>query len=423
MRTLLRGGLVIDTEPEVVARRATDVLIEDGRIAAVGPDLIADAEAADVEVIDATERIVLPGFVDTHRHLWQTALRGVAVEGDLGFYFERVLGGYGAHFRAEDVAAGNLVGALECLDAGITTVQDYSHVQSSDAHADAALDALRDSGIRAVFGYGPSPLSGGAVSPDGMRRIMGRGSERISLAVAAIGPSFAPFETVRADWELADALGVPVAVHISSSSLAVDPITRLRDAGLLRPNTLYVHGNNLPDSELKLIAESGAAVSVTPSVEARMEIGEPLAGRLRAAGVNLSLGIDVVTTAAGDMFAGMRELLALGYQTFTAADVLRIATLEGARALGLTDVGSLAVGNQADLVLLRSTDLNLVTHLGDPIATVVTSAHPGNVDTVFVGGTAVKRNGELVSPSLAGALDALAESAAYLGSAVLERRT
>ena len=100
------------------------------------------------------------------------------------------------------------------------------------------------------------------------------------------------------------------------------------------------------------------------------------------------------------MFTAMRELLALGYQTFTAADVLRIATLGGARALGLTDVGSLAVGNQADLVLLRGTDLNLVAHLGDPIATVVTSAHPGNVDTVFVGGTAVKRDGELVSSSL-----------------------
>jgi cytosine/adenosine deaminase-related metal-dependent hydrolase len=417
MRTLLRGGLVIDTEPEVVARRQTDVLIEDGRIAAVGPALIGDVEAAGVEVIDATDRIVLPGFVDTHRHLWETALRGVAVDADLGVYLERVIGGYGTRFRAEDVAAGNLVGALECLDAGITTVQDFSHVQSSDAHADAALDALRDSGIRAVFGYGPQPLSGSAVSAVGMRRIMDRASERISLAVAAIGPSFTSFEVVRADWELADSLGVPVVVHISSSALALDPITRLRDAGLLRPNTLYVHGNNLPDSELKLIAESGAAVSVTPTVESRMEMGEPLAPRLRTAGVLVGLGADAVTSGAGDMFTGMRELLALGYQTFTAADVLRIATLEGARALGLTDIGSLAVGNQADLVLLRRTDVNLVAHLGDPIGTVVTSAHPGNVDTVFVGGTAVKRNGSLVSPALPGALDALAESAAYLGSA------
>jgi len=414
MRMLVRGGVVIDTDPEVVARRATDVLIEDGRIAAVGPELIADTAAADVEVLDASERIVLPGFVDTHRHLWQTALRGIAVDADLGMYFERVLGAYGLRFRAEDVAAGNLMGALECVNAGITTVQDYSHVQASPAHADAALDALERSGIRAVFGYGPSPLSGGAVDAGEMRRIMARRSERISLAVAAIGPSFVPLETVRADWELADSLGVPVVVHISSSSQTPDPITQLRDAGLLRPGTLYAHGNKLPDSELKLIAESGASVSATPSVEARMEMGEPLAGRLRAAGVNVGLGIDVVTTTAGDMFTAMHELLALGYKTFTAADVLRIATVGGARALGLSDIGSLAVGNHADVVLLRRTDINMVGGLHDPIATVVTAAHPGNVDTVLVGGTPVKRDGELVSTSVPAAVDALAESTAYL---------
>ncbi|WP_165553518.1 amidohydrolase family protein [Kribbella capetownensis] len=411
MRLLLRGGVVIDTEPEVVARRA-DVLIEDGRIAAVGPDLIVDP--SDLEVIDASERIVLPGFVDTHRHLWQTALRGVTVDDDLGTYFDRVLGSYGSKFRPEDVAAGNLMGALECLDAGITTVQDYSHVQTSPAHADAALDALERSGIRAVFGYGPSPLGGGAVDADEMRRIMECRSDRIGLAVAAIGPSFTAFETVRADWELADSLGLPVVVHISSSSQIPDPITRLRDAGLLRPNTLYVHGNLLPDSELKLIAESGASVSATPTVEARMEMGEPLAGRLRAAGVNVSLGIDVVTSAGGSMFTEMHELLALGYKTFTAADVLRIATVGGARALGLTDVGSLAVGNRADLVLLRHTDINLAGGLRNPIATVVTAAHPGNVDTVLVGGTPVKRDGKLISTSLPAAYEALAESTAYL---------
>ncbi|WP_371405403.1 amidohydrolase family protein [Kribbella sp. NBC_00662] len=409
MRLLLEGGTVIDTFPEVVVRRGTDVLIEDGRIAAVGPGLSVDAE-----VIDASERIVLPGFVDTHRHLWQTALRGITVDDGLGTYFERVLGAYGSRFRAEDVAAGNLVGALECLDAGITTVQDYSHVQRTPAHADAALDALERSGIRAVFGYGPSPLGGGAVDAGEMRRIMSRQSDRLGLAVAAIGPSFAPFETVRADWELADSLGVPVVVHISSSSRTPDPITQLRNAGLARPNTLYVHGNNLPDAELKVIAETGAAVSITPTVEARMEMGRPLAGRLRAAGVDFSLGIDVVTTSGGDMFRAMHEVLALGYQAFSAADVLQLATLGGARALGLADVGSLAVGNKADVVLVRSTDINLVGGLHDPVATVVTAAHPGNVDTVLVGGTPVKRHGHLVSTSLDQALGALAESTAYL---------
>ncbi|MGW6279071.1 amidohydrolase family protein [Kribbella sp. NPDC055071] len=414
MRTVLRGGVVIDTAPEVVARRATDVLIEDGRIAAVGTDLIADLEASDVEVIDASERIVLPGFVDTHRHLWQSALRAIAVDADLGVYFERVLGTYGSRYRPEDVAAGNLAGALECLDAGITTVQDYSHVQSSPEHADAALDSLERSGIRAVFGFGPSPVTGRAVDADGMRRIMPRATGRISLAVAAIGPSFAPLEVAKADWELADSLGLPVVVHISSSSDTPDPITRLRDAGLARPDTLYVHGNNLPDSELKVIAETGAAVSITPAIEARMAMGDPVGGRLRAAGVRFSLGIDAVATSGGDMFRQLHELLALGHETFTAAEILQLATLGGARALGLSEVGSLAVGNQADVILLRRTDLNLAGGLLDPVAAVVTSAHPGNVDTVLVGGTAVKRDGKLISTSVPAALEALAESTAYL---------
>ncbi|MEU4287023.1 amidohydrolase family protein [Kribbella sp. NPDC026596] len=410
MRMLVRGGLVIDTAPEVVVRPDTDVLIEDGRIAAVGSGLVAD----DAEVIDATGRIVLPGFVDTHRHVWQTALRGIGTDGDLGYYFDRVMQARGTRYRAEDVAASNLVGALECVDGGITTVQDYSHVQGSTEFADAAVDALDRSGIRAVFGFGPSPLAGGAVDSDGLRHVLGRVSGRITVAVASLGPAYAPFEYVEADWTLAAELGLPVVTHIDSSELTPTPIAKLREAGLLRPDTLYVHCNNLPESELKLIADSGASVSVAPAVESRLEMGEPVAARLRAAGVGVSLGIDTVTSSPGDMFSVMQQVLALGHRSFTAAEVLQLATVAGARALGLTDVGSLAIGNQADLIVLRSTDLNLAGGLQDPVATVVTLGHPGNVETVLVGGTPVKRDGQVVSTSLPAALDALAESTAYL---------
>lgn len=413
-RLLLRAGLVIDTEPAPVVHRDTDVLIEDGRIAAVGPAL----DVTDAEVIDATDRIVLPGFVDTHRHLWETALRGVAVDADLTIYFERVLGRYGLRYRAEDVAAGNLAGALECLDAGITTVQDYSHAQRTLEHTDAALDALHSSGIRAVFGYGPSPLDARPVDPVGMRHVVGRVSGLVTAAVAAIGPSFVPFDLVQADWELASSLDLPIVVQISSGPVATHPLELLQEHGLLRSNVLYVHGNNLPDSELKLIAESGAAVSITPAVEARMGIGDPPAGRLRAASVTTGLGIDVVTTGAGDMFSAMQSILALGYKTLTAAEVLQIATLEGARALGLADqIGSLRPGKQADLMLLRASDINLIGGLHDPIGTVVTSAHPGNIDTVLVAGTFVKRNGQLQYADLPNALTNLRTSAEYLAAA------
>ncbi len=412
-RLLLRAGLVIDTEPAPVVHRDTDVLIEDGRIVAVGRDL----GVTDAEVIDASGRIVLPGFVDTHRHLWEVALRGTAVDVDLMVYLQRILGEFGSRYRPEDVAAGNLVGALECLDAGITTVQDYSHVQHGIEHADAALDALESSGIRAVFGYGPSPLTGAAVDPAGMRHVVERAAGRITPALAAIGPAYAPFEVVRADWELAASLGVQIAVHIGSGPVSFEPLALLREEGLLRSGVLYVHGNSLPDSELKLIAESGGAMSITPAVESRMEFGDPMAPRLRAAGVTTGLGIDVVTTAPGDMFSAMQSILALGYQSFSAADVLRMATLEGARALGLADqIGSLRPGKQADIILLRADDINLIGGSQDPIGTVVTAAHPGNIDTVLVGGQVVKHDGRLLAPGLGAALEGVRRTVEYLAN-------
>lgn len=149
-----------------------------------------------------------------------------------------------------------------------------------------------------------------------------------------------------------------------------------------------------------------------------MEMGDPMAGRLRAAGVTTGLGIDVVTTAAGDMFSAMQSILALGYKTVSAASALQIATLEGARALGLADqIGSLRPGKQADLMLLRASDINLVGGLHDPIGTVVTAAHPGNIDTVLVAGTPVKRDGRLLYGDLPRALNDLRHSADYLTSA------
>ncbi|MFF1815924.1 amidohydrolase family protein [Kribbella sp. NPDC058245] len=410
MRTLVQGGLVIDTAPEVVVRPETDVLIEDGRIVAVGPGL----SALGAEVIDARGRIVLPGFVDTHRHVWQAALRGIGTEGDLGYYFDHVMQARGTRYRPSDVAASNLVGALECLDGGITTVQDYSHVQGSVEFAEAAVDALDRSGIRAVYGFGPSPLVGGTVDADAMRHVADLASPRITIAVASTGPAYAPFDVVSADWALAASLGLSVVTHIDRSEVTQTPIALLEKAGLLRPTTLYVHCNNLSDDELRLIADSGASVSIAPAVEARLEMGPAVAVRLKSLGVPLALGIDTVTSAPGDMFSLMRQILALGYNSFTAAEVLQLATIAGAQALNLPDVGSLAVGNQADLILLRTTDLNLAGGLTDPVATVVTSAHPGNVETVLVGGTIVKQNGHLVSTPLESALTDLATSTTHL---------
>jgi 5-methylthioadenosine/S-adenosylhomocysteine deaminase len=225
------------------------------------------------------------------------------------------------------------------------------------------------------------------------------------MAAASLGPSNQHLDAVKADWKLADELGLPIVTHVSSGPVNERPIELLRDNGLLHSKILYVHGNSLPDDELAMIGDSGGAVSVTPAVEARLGDGGPLIGRLAAAGVKTSLGVDVVTTVGGDMFGVVRAGLLTSYlgpgPRLTPPDLLRMATLGGAIALGLDDqVGSLKPGKQADVVLLRATDLNLAC-AHDPIGAVVSSAHAGNVDTVLVAGTVVKQDGRLVGHDLA----------------------
>ncbi|GAA5615090.1 amidohydrolase [Streptomyces platensis] len=411
-RLLLRGGLVIDTAPHPVVHPHTDVLVEEGRIAAVGRGLPFDEADTGLEVIDARALIVLPGFVDTHRHMWQAVLRSAAVDESLDSYLGRILGDLSGRFTPADVYTGNLLGALECLDTGVTTVQDFSHVQYTPEHSAAAVEALEEAGIRAVFGYGYPVFDDTARRADWVRDVRTKyfpsREALLTMALTPVGPSFAPPETVREDWLLARELGLPIAVHVTAGPVAMRPIAALQEQGLLTAGTLYVHGNSLPDSELRLIAESGGAVAITPAIEASMRFGAPMAGRLRRAGIPTGLGADAVTSAPGDMFSQMRAALMSSHfdgngdgeadaPTVKAADVLRMATAEGAAALGLADeVGSLGIGKRADLVLLRADALNLAPVAHDPIGAVVTAAHPGNIDTVLVDGRPVKRHGQLL---------------------------
>ncbi|MGW7573123.1 amidohydrolase family protein [Streptomyces sp. NPDC054765] len=444
-RLLLRGGLVIDTAPHPVVHPRTDVLIAEGRIAAVGPDLPLDDTDTGLEVIDARALIVLPGFVDAHRHLWQAVLRSAAVDESLDGYLSRILGDLSARFTPADVYTGNLLGALECLDSGITTVQDFSHVQYTPEHTAAAVEALREAGIRAVFGYGYPVFDETARQADWVRKArtdhFPSHDALVTMALAPVGPSFATPEAVREDWLLARELELPLAVHVQAGPVAQRPVAALQEQGLLTAGTLYVHGNSLPDSELRLIAESGGAVAITPSIEASMQFGTPMAGRLRRAGITTGLGADAVTSAPGDMFSQMRAALMSSHfepverldhadadgdghgdagsraLAVKAADVLRMATLGGAAALGLADeLGSLTVGKRADLVLLRADALNLAPMAHDPIGAVVTSAHPGNVDTVLLAGRPVKRAGRLLYEDLDGVLTEAHHAAERLGA-------
>ncbi|MCC7104443.1 MAG: amidohydrolase family protein [Chloroflexi bacterium] len=434
-RILIRGGSVVTLDPSIGDFGRGDVLVEGETIAAVGPRV----EASDAEVVDATDMVVVPGFVDSHRHTWQAALRGVAADWAIDEYFREILGSFGPVYRPEDVFVGNLAGLAEALDAGITTILDWSHIMNSAEHGDAAVGALEQSGLRAVFAYGlprvVEPEQHAASRADHAARIEQlRGRHfaeehgRIRLALALPAPERLPARLTADDLALGRQLGLRSNLHVGIGHYARQHavIEELDQLGALGADVMYVHCNSLSDRALDLIAASGGAVSISPESELQMGHGFPATGRLLARGIRPSLSIDVVTAVAGEMFTQMRLALqveralahekALGqgrsvdHLELSAREVLEVATVQGARALGLADrCGTITPGKQADLVLLRC-DRPGTLPVNDPVVTAVLFANVGSVDTVLVAGRILKRRGELVGIGLPRLRQQLVES-------------
>jgi 5-methylthioadenosine/S-adenosylhomocysteine deaminase len=436
-RTLIRKAswaLTMDSELGDIAD--CDVLVEDGKIALVGRDLLVD----DAEVIEGTDRILIPGFVDTHRHLWQTSWRNIAADWTLSQYLVAVLGKLAPAYRPEDVFAGNLLGILEALDAGITTTLDWSHCAlMTPEHTDAALEGLRESGARSVFGYGNAAAIwfDGSLTADWseLERLQSSGTgDLITLAMAARGPDFGSIDAAVEDWTRARELGVPITVHIGVAGFASRPVAQLNDKGLLGPDTTYVHCSRLHEDELRMIAHTGGSVSIASEVEMHMGHGYPPTGKVVAAGIRPSLSIDVCTGIGGDMFGAMRTTLAMQraldhdrsieagatptYLDLNARDVLEFATIAGANTLGLGQkIGSITPGKDADLVLVRTDSLNMFP-VNNPVASVALAANTSNVDTVLVAGKIVKRDGKITAVDLKRVRRLSEESRDYLASVV-----
>jgi 5-methylthioadenosine/S-adenosylhomocysteine deaminase len=421
-RRVFRGGVVLSMDPEVGDLPKGDVLVEGDRIALIGPDL----EVGDAEEIDARGRIVLPGFVDTHRHTWETAIRGCAPNATLDDYFVDVLDTFAPVYRPEDVHASNLAGALECLNAGITTLVDWSHINNTPEHPDAAIRGLQEAGIRSQYAYGSANTSladywfeSGIVMPaDDVRRIretyFSSDDGLLTMALATRGPGFTKADVVRQEWNLARELGIPVTLHAGMGRLAgrFGMIRQLHEMGLLHEGDIYIHSCYFDDEEWRLVEESGGHISIAPQVELQMGHGCPPTGASRRMGLRPSLSIDVVTTVPGDMFTQMRA--AFGNERYlvnsecwqqdvdvpetmlTAREVLQMATVHGAEGAQLADrTGTLTPGKQADLVLIDANAPNMAP-LIDPVAAVVLSADVSNVELVMVDGRIVKRDGRLV---------------------------
>ena len=429
-RLFIRNGFVVSMDPEVGEIPNGDVLVEDGVIVEVGRGL----EVGDAEEIDATGMIIMPGFVDTHRHTWQTPVRGVLPSCTLDHYFAVMLGSVGGHYRPDDVHIGDYAGSLEALNAGITTLLDWSHISNTPDHSDAAIQGLKDAGIRAVYAHG-MPTGGEWWSfselehPEDIRRIretyFSSDDGLITLAMAARQPGNSNFDVAKHDWALARELGILISVHVGMRlhNLHYTPVKDMHDLGLMGEDVCYIHMTDLTDQELDWIAETDGKASVAPYVEMLMGHGPPPTGKLLARGVRPSLSVDVVSSVPGEMFTQMRTALAydriLGFTdtpdeafapTLTHRDVLEFATIVGAGACGLEDkVGSLTPGKQGDVVLLKVDAINTAPMI-DPLGTIVVFSDTSNVDSVFVAGKAVKRNGELVGHDLGKVFRQLEES-------------
>jgi cytosine/adenosine deaminase-related metal-dependent hydrolase len=432
-RKLIKGGYVLSMD-ERIGSGLLNVLIDGAHIENVSAGL----DTPDAEVIDATGCIVIPGLVNAHMHTWQTALRGIAANWTLPQYFRSVHAGLATLFSPDDIHIGTLVGALNQLNCGTTTLGDWCHNNPTPAHTDRAIDGLIESGIRSVFFHGspkPDPKPGEkhfSEIPHPRAEIERLLKDRfanddalVTLGMAILGPHYSTYDVAVQDFQLAREYGLVASMHCAGlEAKTPDGWERLAAEGLLDARTNIVHGNNLTDAQLRMMLERGVTFSIAPETEMQQGHGHPITGRLRDAGHAPSLGVDLESSIAGDMFTVARVALAsqraldnavsretLGHlpatSTLSCDDALQWITLRGAEALGLADtIGSLTPGKQGDVVLVRADSISM-RPLHDPVAAIVMQASPAHVDTVLVAGEFRKRHGELTYAALGRRLDEL----------------
>ena len=422
-QTLIKNGSIISMDRKVGDFDRGDILIEEDKIIKVARTI----RAPNATVIDANGMIVMPGFVNAHIHTWQTGLRGIAGNWSIPEYLHGMHANIAPKYTANDTYLGNLIGSLNQISNGATTIFDWCHNNATPSHTDAAISGLQETGIRAVFGHGsPKPDAKKGQLPythmphprselERLRKgVFASDAKLITLAMAALGPDFSTWEVTEHDFKLAKELDLIISAHVwgAPNRMNKDGYQKLAKMKLLGPNHNLVHGVYLSTSELKLIVDSGASITVTPEVELQMSHGVPLTGRLRELGVQPSIGVDVESNISGDMFTIMRMTMQtqrnldnqrIASETKMPAQKLSIkpkealawATIESAKALRLDKkVGSLKPGKQADLIFINKNDLNLFP-VNSAVEAVVFHANGSNVDTVMIAGKIRKRNGKL----------------------------
>jgi 5-methylthioadenosine/S-adenosylhomocysteine deaminase len=395
---VLRGGYVMTLDPTLGDIADGDVRVAGGKVTAVGKDLAG----SNGEEIDARGMIVMPGLIDTHTHMWNAIWRTSP-----SAYIDNQVK-LGPHYRPDDSYNAVRLCALEMLNGGITTVHAWEHNCRSPAHVDAELRALSELGIRTLYSYGYThDIPNDKVSnlEDMLRARQQWQNDLITIGFASRvdgtdgSPAspwpFATPEVRKTEWEFARREGLPITHHVSGPKAQPEPYVAL--AG---PDMLLVHGYHFPLDVWKQLAKAGVRSSLSPySAAASYRTPVPFK-ELAESGIQTSVSFDNMNrTGNADMFrmlmlAWTIEQLRTGAPP-TFRRMLELATIDGAKALGLGDVtGSLTPGKSADLIMIRLGELN-DTPMTSPDRLVMWSVQPANVDTVMVAGNIVKRGGAL----------------------------
>ena len=405
---LLKGGTIVSMDPKVGDFVKGDVLIQGKKIAAVAGELKAPPQA---QVIDASNTIVIPGFIDAHRHSWEGQLRRIIPNGAINAYMATTHQGFARYYRPHDMYVGNLITALGCIDAGITCIIDNSHNSRSSAHSDAAIQALLDSGIRGVHASG-APQNGDWDKqwPQDLARIQKQffasDDQLVTLRMFS-GLS-------RENFVLARRLGIRITTE---SNGGAQVMTEFWNEKLLGPDNTYNHCNGWSDAVWQQVRDSGGTVNVCPRSDPQYGLGEGIPAFQKALdhGMRPAFSIDNETSYGTDMFTEMRVAFNIqrAMATYRKAngdtnappivsvrDFLECATVSGAANAGLLGkCGTLTPGKEADIVMIRTDDINLYPS-NHAIGTVVAAADARNIDTVIIGGKVRKFRSKLVGVNM-----------------------
>ncbi|WP_112322957.1 amidohydrolase family protein [Oceanibium sediminis] len=413
-RVLIKGGAVLSMDDAVGNFATGDVLIDGKRIVAVGASL----DAPDAAVIDAKGKIVMPGFVDTHHHQFETALRSQLADGILindgrpanaSNYYETILQGFSMVYRPEDVYINELFGGIAQLDAGVTTVMDVSQIHHSPEHSDAAIEGLRDAGRRGVFGYFEG-WGERAKYPTDAARIKAQyfsSDDQLTTMVMG-GEIYLPGHEDA--WKTGRDLGLPIALHVVGTFGMQPTFDELGAAGAFGEDNIFIHMTGMSEDGWKYARDAGAHLSLSVPIEMQMRHGTPPIQKALDMGISTSLSTDVECTMTADFFTQMRAMMtlqrmfanekALAGQDYPelmrSIEAIRHATMGGAEGLKLErKIGSLTPGKEADIILLDAEAIN-VAPLNNVPGAVVTLMERSNVDTVMVAGQVKKWKGQML---------------------------